>query len=77
MQVVPPHPQPAELQQDDNYDLHPEEPPVADENYDLHPTDDQFVQDQTYEMPPAEPVSENISIHQLMGDAYFRLVHPY
>lgn len=62
-QSAPPPPPPLELEQDDNYDLHPEEP-IAEENYDLHPTDDQFEQDQTYEMPPAELVSESNSIHK-------------
>ena len=59
LQTAPPPPPPPEPIQEDNYDLHPEEP-TDDENYDLHPTEEQ----DTYEMPPAEPVSENISIQR-------------
>jgi len=46
-----PPPPPPEAEQDDNYDLHPEEQPTADDNYDLHPAEEQ---DEMYESPPVD-----------------------
>jgi len=49
--MAPPPPPPPEAEQDDNYDLHPEEQPTADDNYDLHPSEEQ---DEMYESPPVD-----------------------